>query len=680
VSPSPTPPLGDEPAGPDALLQNIRFILRQEARFLLGCIAAGLVIGLSIDLLTPTVYRAQGTFLVDEVPFTTLTQQSGDGETTRQLVESLILSIPGEEMRKAVAAKLGVHENDLSFTQHDPPVSMRGNKEKANIEVTATRNSRLGQIAAESPDPKFAVGVINEILQQISVINRIAGRMDRIEARLKFELASSDSLVQQLTEATGQRLKLEKEVQSLDQYSAANQALDAFPVFATDATLNNLKTQLILVQSEYDSIAANSTSGNSLSGKRAELDSLRQQIGRHADDLAASLRASLQIATRNETSLRDDLSKRQDDMTALQTERSQMAKGFGDFGTRSRLIADSDNGQETEANVIVVVDSAFAPKRPVRPRMELDLFLGLLFGLGLGAGGVLLRFRFDHRLRSPEQIETLARLPCLAVFPEGENPEAPLDFEDPITLGALGFLRRHLVLAQTREFKNQVFIFAPLDPHADTAPLVFQTARLLHALGNRVLIADLNFIGSALPGLLGLAPAKGIADWFNAGDSLSNYVINPLGDQIGFLAAGKATGRLDDLVIRRPLGSELADLGRRWDFLLISGPPILDVWRILQTAPAESKIVAAAYYDLTSVDDLLDLKRNAADFRLSIDGVVLEGFPRELLNKGASSLGLRRHHYLYPNPGPNQVPRWRRLISKITAPVAAPRASKPAQR
>jgi len=679
VSLSSPPPLRDEPAGPDALLQNLRFILRQEARFLLSCIAVGLVIGAFIDLLTPTVYRAQGTFLIDEVPFTTLSQQASDAETTRQLVESLILSIPGEEMRKAVAAKLGVHENDLSFTQHDPPVSMRGNKgEKANIEVTATRDSRLGQIAAESPDPKFAVRVINEILQQISVINRIAGRMDRIEARIKFELSSSDSLVQQLTEASGQRLKLEKEVQSLDQYSSANQALDAFPSFATDATLNNLKTQLILVQSEYDSIAANSTSGNSLAGKRAELDSLRQQVGRHANDLAASLRASVQIAQRNEASLRDDLSKMQDDMTALQTERSQMAKGFGDFSARARLISDSDNGQETEANVIVVVDSAFAPKRPVRPRMEVDLFLGLLFGLGLGAGGVFLRFRFDHRLRSPEQIETLAGLPCLAVFPEGEDPEAPLDFEDPITLGALGFLRRHLVLAQNREFKNQVFIFAPLDPHADTAPLVSQTARLLHALGNRVLVVDLNFIGSALPGMLGLSPAKGIADWFHAGDALSNYVANPMGDQIGFLAAGKASGRLDDLVIRRPLGTELADLGRRWDFLLISGPPILDVWRILQTAPVDSKIIAAAYYDLTSVDDLIDLKRNAAEFRLKVDGVVLEGFPRELLNQETSSLGLRRHRYLYPNP--DQTPRWRRLISKITAPLAAIRARKPAHK
>ncbi len=676
---SPNAPLRDEPAGPDAFLQNIRFILRQEARLLLGCIGAGLVIGILVDLFTPTVYRAQGTFLIDEVPFSTGTQQAGDGETTRQLVESLILSIPGEEMREAVAAKLGVRENDLSFTQHDPPVSMSGNKEKANIEVTATRNSRLGQIAAESPDPKFAVSVINEILQQISVINRIAGRMDRIEAQLKLELARSDSLVQQLTEATGQRLKLEKEVQSLDQYTVAKQPLDAFPSFVTDPTLNNLKTQLILVKSEYDSIAANSTSGNSLLGKQAELASLRHQVSQHAADLANSLHASLQIATQGEASLRDDLSKMQDDMTALQTERSQMAKGFGDFGARTRLIADSDNGQETEANVIVVVDSAFAPKRPVRPRMGLDLCLGFLFGLGIGAGGVLLRFRFDHRLRSPEQIETLAGLPCLAVFPESENPQAGLDFDDPITFGALGFLRRHLVLAQTREFKNQVFIFAPLDPDADTAPLVVQIARLLHSMGNRVLVVDLNFIASAMPGMLGLSPAKGIADWFHSDDALSNYVMNPVGAQISFLAAGKASERLDDLVIRRSLGPELAELGRRWDFLLVSGPPIVDVWRILQTAPAESKIVAAAYYDRTTADDLLDLRRNAAEFRLGIDGVVLEGFPRELLSQGAPSSGLRRHHYLYPTPG-RTSPRWRRLISKITAPLVARIEGKPAKR
>ena len=74
-----------------------------------------------------------------------------DAETQRQLVQSLILSIPSQGMRKAVAAELNVSDKDIAFTDRDRPVSLSGNdKSKANITVTATRNSRLGLVTAES--------------------------------------------------------------------------------------------------------------------------------------------------------------------------------------------------------------------------------------------------------------------------------------------------------------------------------------------------------------------------------------------------------------------------------------------------------------------------------------------------------------------------------------------------
>jgi len=128
--------------GPSPLQLYLQVVRRNMGLIILGIIV-GLIIGLIAYAVTPRVYRAKGTFMIDRLPFRIVQENMSDAETERQLVQSLILSIPGEEMRKAVATRLGVDVSDIAFTQHDRAVSLSSsNPHSANIEVTATRNSR----------------------------------------------------------------------------------------------------------------------------------------------------------------------------------------------------------------------------------------------------------------------------------------------------------------------------------------------------------------------------------------------------------------------------------------------------------------------------------------------------------------------------------------------------------
>ena len=383
--------------GPSPLQAFINLVRKNIGLICLGLLV-GLFLGLGAYIVTPKVYQAKGTFLIDRLPFRIVQDGMSDAETERQLVQSLILSIPGEEMRKAVAARVGVAPTDIAFAQHNRSLALsKSHPLCANIDITAVRNSRLGIVTAESSDPEFATKVVNAVFSEIEVINQIAGRLLQIQSRLKLGQTQSENLIQALAAVSADRIKYEEQNQSLDQFLADKNPPEAFPAFNDDATLNNLKTQLILVSSEYDALAVQDTFGAKLAGKRAELDGLRMQIKRHIDGLVAGLRTALQIARTREAAFKKDLDAVQQQSASFATLSAQLAKGIGDFKLREDLIANGDASLVSEASVIVVVGPAYTISTPARPSLVLDLGFGICFGLALGTGVAFLRAQLRPR-------------------------------------------------------------------------------------------------------------------------------------------------------------------------------------------------------------------------------------------------------------------------------------------
>src|SRR5262249_12409903 len=70
-----------------------------------------------------------------------------------------------------------------------------------------------------------------------------------------------------------------------------------------------------------------------------------------------------------------------------------------------------------QSSNIRVVDPAMIPSAPSRPAKARNVALGFLVGLIGGIGLALLREYMDNTVKTPDDVETLARLPSLAVVP-----------------------------------------------------------------------------------------------------------------------------------------------------------------------------------------------------------------------------------------------------------------------
>jgi hypothetical protein len=627
-----TPNSGDSPVDGQPNDQSIRraltaiFFFLHQQRYLLG---TGLILGLLLSIIlywsTPTTYEVKGTFMVDQLPFR-LAQSSTDAETERQLVQTLITSLASEDMKRAVETRLALPPLKIAFTDRERKVKL-GTPQTANIKITSTKNSRIAVMMATSADPRFAADVINAVFAELEIYNQIAGELSYIQGQLKLTRDRAERLLQDFVTVTGERIKLEKQSQQLDDYLSKGESVLTFPAFADDPTLNNLKTQLMLISSEYAAIAVNSTRGQRLESKRAEVKSLQSQTAAHANNLAAALKSSYDISVTREAGMRSDMKEAEKLVSTLEKRRSELSRGFSDYLLRASLAKTLD--PLTQSSVIVIIDRAYPTKRPAGPSFPLFLILGILFGVGCGGTVGVMRYLLDDQLNSAAQIPLYAHAPCLAMLPRSPDlmQGGGLLFasgNDPY-FEALGFLRSDLLRSLLTPGYPAILSITPLSSALDISDMVAALAISLAKAEKRTLVIDLNLRHPCMSQKLGIQPRGGLIDWLLSQDELTKYISYSAVRELAVIDPGKVGEEVDDLFTRRPLGLALLELRSTWDFILVAAPPLIENWHLLHAVPPQSPLLIVAEYLNSKVGDIERSAELARRSDLQLYGVIVQG-------------------------------------------------------
>ncbi len=144
-----------------------------------------------------------------------------------------------------------------------------------------------------------------------------------------------------------------------------------------------------------------------LAGVKAEIDGTRRQIellkGRK-DGFRKRIDASPRVEEGIKTLLveRNNLQIKYDDLTRKFME-SKVAYGL-------------EKGQKGER--FTLIDAARLPEKPVSPNIKAIILIGLVLGVGAGAGLAALREFSDHSVRDGETLARLTGVPVLAIIPE----------------------------------------------------------------------------------------------------------------------------------------------------------------------------------------------------------------------------------------------------------------------
>jgi polysaccharide biosynthesis transport protein len=509
-----------------------------------------------------------------------------------------------------------------------------------SLSVKRVANSRLLDISFESNNPLLAAQVVNAHIKNFieqnfqsryeatsrastwlaDQLNELKIRVQKSEdARIAYErqnqIWSLDGdkqnvatqrladLNRQLTDAQSERMRK----QSLFEYAKAGDQ-DSVPQIRDNPAVQDLVRKRTDVYTQYAD-ALNQYGPNFPKVQR--LQSQLKEIDAAAD------REKKAAMTRMESDYREARQREELLAQALEQQKAEVNQ------MSERMVQYSILKREAEANKalydglltklkeagisaglrssnIRVVDPAMVPTYPSRPAKSRNIVLSFLVGLVGGIGLALLREYMDNTIKSPDDIETLARLPSLAVVPaftesNGDRSRVKLlkgvssnGHDKRIELvaqhlpksqmsEAFRALRTALLLSQA-DHPPQVILVTSALPREGKTTSAANLAVTLAQLGDRTLLIDADLRKPGVGRLLNLGSAKyaGLSSYLAGVSSLDLVTIqHPAIPNLSAIPTGPLPPNPADLLSSHNMTDAIAELRTKFKFIVIDSPPIM---------------------------------------------------------------------------------------------------------
>src|SRR6266852_3017945 len=440
----------------------------------------------------------------------------------------------------------------------------------ASLSVKRVPNSRLMDVNFESTNPQLAAQIVNAHIKNFieqnfqsryeattrasswltDQLNELKIRVEKSEdARITYERQNQiwaldgdkqnvttqrlADLNKELTDAQGERMRK----QSLFEYAKAGD-VDSVPQIRDNPGVQDLFRRRTELYSQYTD-ALNQYGPNF--PKVLRLQSQVKEIEAAAEKEKKSVIARLESEYREALQREELLTQALDQQKA---EVNQMSERMVQYSILKReaeankALYDGLLTKLKEAGIsaglrssnIRVVDPAMVPTTPARPAKTRNIVLSFLIGLVGGIGLALLREYMDNTIKSPDDIETLARLPSLAVVPAFTEPNRDRSrvkllkgasthgHEKRIELvaqhlpksqvsEAFPALRTALLLSQA-DHPPQVILVTSALPREGKTTAAANLAVTLAQLGDRTLLIDADLRKPGIGRLLNLGTGK----------------------------------------------------------------------------------------------------------------------------------------------------------------------------
>jgi capsular exopolysaccharide synthesis family protein len=290
-----------------------------------------------------------------------------------------------------------------------------------------------------------------------------------------------------------------------------------------------------------------------------------------------------------------------------------------------------------------IVDRARVPGRPVSPRRARNHLVGLLLGLGLGAGLALLLERADNTLKTPEDVKVHLRVPFLGIIPslgeaysrgEAGAQKARLVELSSAAAEAYRVLRTNLLFSSP-EAAARAYLFTSASPGEGKTTSVANLAVALAQNGARVLAVDADLRRPTLHVHFGLDKTQGLSDLVIGGCPFAEAVQHTEVRGLQVLPSGYIPPNPAELLGSPSMKELVAVLRKRFDWVLFDAPPLLTIADALVLSSLVDGTILVARADVTPLPAI----HRAIDQIAGVGGK-LTGL---LLNR----VDLERHSYYY---------------------------------
>jgi len=407
----------------------------------------------------------------------------------------------------------------------------------------------------------------------------------------------------QLTDAQSERMKKE----SLYQFAKAGN-LDAVPEVQNNSAIGDLFKKRSDTASQYtDALAQYGPNFPKVQRLQAQLKEFDQTIEKEKQKILDVLESDYHEAQQREALLTNALDQQK-------AETNQMAGKLVEYNILKReaeanktlyeglmtKLKETAISSGLRSSNIRVVDPAMIPSTPARPAKARNVALAFLVGLVGGIGLALMREYLDNTVKTPDDVETLSRLPSLAVVPEfagtngtgkrhgllqgfssnGHDKRIELVAQHlPKSQMAEAFraLRTSILLSQA-DHPPQVILVTSALPREGKTTAAANLAVTLAQLGDKTVLVDADLRKPGVGRLLNLAGGKyaGLSSYLAGVSSLDLVSVpHPTIPNLVAIPTGPLPPNPADLLSSHKLVEAIAELRTKFKFIVIDSPPIM---------------------------------------------------------------------------------------------------------
>jgi succinoglycan biosynthesis transport protein ExoP len=509
-----------------------------------------------------------------------------------------------------------------------------------SLSVKRVPNSRLMDVSFESTDPQLAAHIVNAHLEnyieqnfrsryeattQASTwltdqLNELKIRVQKSEdARIAYERQNQiwtlddkqnittqrlSDINRELTEAQSERVKKE----AIYQFAKAGN-LDAVPQVQGNPVLAELIKKRSDVSGQYnDALSQYGPNFPKVQRLQAQVKEIDETVEKEKQNVVNNLENDYREARQREGLLNSELDQQK-------AEVNQMSEKMVEYNILKREAEANKTLYEglltklKEAGIsaglrssnIRIVDPAMIPSTPARPAKARNVALAFLVGLVGGIGLALMREYLDNTVKTPDDIETLARLPSLAVVPQfagsnGTGKRHGLFKGFPASNGhdrrielvaqhlpksqmseAFRALRTALLLSQA-DHPPQVILVTSALPREGKTTAAANLAVTLAQLGDSTVLVDADLRKPGVGRLLNLTSGKyaGLSSYLAGVSSLDLVTVqHPQIPNLAAIPTGPLPPNPADLLSSHKLSEAIAELRKKYKFVVIDSPPIM---------------------------------------------------------------------------------------------------------
>lgn len=538
------------------------------------------------------------------------------------------------------------------------------------VSVEGSKKSQLIKVSVSSADPKLAATVANAIAD-VYIEADMEARYKRTQkatdwmnshlSSLKTKLEQSERALQTYREQhnlidtkdlslSGAASQLQTMLASLvearslraqaknnlDQVARARGNELSMPVIQRNPLVANLMGTVSDQERKVSELS--NRYGNQhpkLIQAQAELKQAKRNLQIQVGDVVNGLEREYEVARANESALAGAVAETKQGIQGTNRKEFELTTLERDVKSNRDLydmfmgrLKETSTASDLQSVVARVVDPAIVSDEPVKPKKRMIVILAFVLSLMLGVAVAFLLEHLDNSVRSAEDAERKLGLPLLGAIPLVDlqaGQVAGLHYRDaPKSLFAesIKTIRTGILLSGIDHPKKTLVVTSSV-PGEGKSTVAIDLA-LAHAQTKRVLLIDADMRRPSIAKVLGLDNTHpGLSMLVLGMEELGNCVYKIEGSTLDVLTAGSIPPNPLELLLSEKFKELLAELGDKYDTIIIDSPPVQLVSDAVVLASMATGVVFVLKADATPFQLARRAIRTLQRGDASIFGVVL---------------------------------------------------------